>query len=76
MASLLLIQPSFGTYQLILIFHEGNVIFTPLIKKFIMLEDFNSERTDANLKDFCNLYLLKNLIKKSMCFKTANFIPY
>ena len=25
--------------------------------------------TDANLKDFCNLYLLKNLIKKPTCFK-------
>ena len=24
---------------------------------------------DANLKDFCNLYLLKNLIKKTTCFK-------
>ena len=24
---------------------------------------------DSNLKDFCNLYLLKNLIKKSACFK-------
>ena len=26
-------------------------------------------QTDANLKDFCNLYLLKNLIKKPTCFK-------
>ena len=25
--------------------------------------------TDENLKDFCNLYLLKNLIKKPTCFK-------
>ena len=25
--------------------------------------------TDANLKDFCNLYLRKNLIKKTTCFK-------
>ena len=25
--------------------------------------------TDTNLKDFCNLYLLKNLIKKPTCFK-------
>ena len=25
--------------------------------------------TDANLKDFCYLYLLKNLIKKPTCFK-------
>ena len=45
-----------------------------------MLEDFNSEMTDANLKDFCNLYLLKNLIKKPICFKTAKiqklFISY
>ena len=26
--------------------------------------------TDMNLKDFCNLYLLKNLIKKPTCFKS------
>ena len=25
--------------------------------------------TDSNLKDFCNLYLLKNLIKRPTCFK-------
>ena len=25
--------------------------------------------TDTNLKDFCNLYLLKNLIKKLTCLK-------
>ena len=25
--------------------------------------------TDTNLKDFCNLYLLKNLIKTLACFK-------
>ena len=38
-------------------------------EKFILLGDFNSEMTDKNLKDFCNLYLLKNLIKKPACFK-------
>ena len=38
-------------------------------ENFILLGDFNSETTDKNLKDFCNLYLLKNLIKKPTCFK-------
>ena len=38
-------------------------------KNFILLGDFNLEMTDTNLKDFCNLYLLKNLIKKPACFK-------
>ena len=38
-------------------------------ENFILLGDFNSEMTDTNLKDFCNLYLLKNLIKKPTCFK-------
>ena len=38
-------------------------------ENFILLGDFNSEMRDSNLKDFCNLYLLKNLIKKSACFK-------
>ena len=39
-------------------------------ENFILLGDFNSEMTDMNLKDFCNLYLLKNLIKKPTCFKS------
>ena len=38
-------------------------------ENFIFL-DFNSEMTHANLKDFWNLKLLKNLIKKPSCFKT------
>ena len=36
---------------------------------FILLGDFHSEMTDSKLKDFCNLYPLKNLIKKPTCFK-------
>ena len=35
----------------------------------MLLGDFNSEMTDTNLKDFCNLHLLKNLIKKPTYFK-------
>ena len=39
-------------------------------ENFILLGDFKSEMTDTNLKDFfCNLYLLKNLIKKHTYFK-------
>ena len=38
-------------------------------ENFLLLGDFNSEMTDSNLKDLCNLYLLKNLTKKSGCFK-------
>ena len=40
-------------------------------ENFILLGDFNSEMTDSNLNDFCNLYLLKNLIKKPTCFKNS-----
>ena len=38
-------------------------------ENFILLGDFNSEMTDSKLADFCNLFLLKNLIKKPTCFK-------
>ena len=38
-------------------------------ESFILLGDFNSEMIDSNLKEFCNLYLLKNLIKKPKSFK-------
>ena len=46
-------------------FHLDSSIY----ENFILLGDFNSEMADANLKDFCNLYLLKNLIKKPTCFQ-------
>ena len=36
-------------------------------KNFVLLGDFTSEMSDKNLKDFFNLYLLKNLIKKPTC---------
>ena len=38
-------------------------------KNFILLGYFNSEMIDSNLKDFCNLYLLKNLIEKPTYFE-------
>ena len=44
-------------------------LHSPNYENFMLLGDFNSEMTDSNLKDFCNLYLLKNLIKKPTCFK-------
>ena len=38
-------------------------------ENFILLGGFNSKMTDSNLKDFWNLYLFKNLMKKPTCFK-------
>ena len=38
-------------------------------ENFILLGDFKSEIEDLNLRDFCNLHLLKNLMKKPTCFK-------
>ena len=37
-------------------------------ENFLLLRHFNSEMTDPSLKEFCNLYLLKNLIKKNNMF--------
>ena len=47
--------------------HSSN--YESFITLILLLGDFNSEMTDSNLKDFCNLYLLKKLIKKPTCFK-------
>ena len=44
-------------------------VTNPFSTSLILLGDFNLEMTDSNLKDFCNLYLLKDLIKKPTCFK-------
>ena len=41
-------------------------------EKFLFLGGFNAEMTDPSLKEFCNLYLLKNLIKKSTCSKNPD----
>ena len=38
-------------------------------ENFILLGDFISEMTYPNLKNFCNLHFLKNLIRKPTCFK-------
>ena len=31
--------------------------------------DFNSEPTDDELQEFCNLFNLKNLVKEPTCYK-------
>ena len=41
-------------------------------ENFLLLGDFNAEMTDSSLKEFCNLYSLKNLIKKPTCFKNPD----
>ena len=37
---------------------------------FLLLDDSNSEITDTSLKDFCQLFSLKNWIKKPTYFKS------
>ena len=34
--------------------------------------DFNAEEANIHIKDFCNLYRLKNLIKVPTCFKNPD----
>ena len=36
---------------------------------FILLGDINSEPTESAVKDFCEIYSCKNLIKDNTCFK-------
>ena len=36
---------------------------------FILLGDLNSEPTESAVKDFCEIYSCKNLIKDNTCFK-------
>ena len=37
--------------------------------KFILLGDLNSEPTELAVKDFCEIYSCKKLIKDNTCFK-------
>ena len=35
----------------------------------VIMEDFNSEPVDAEMKEFCELYCLKNLVTHPTCYK-------
>ena len=34
--------------------------------------DFNAEESNNSVKDFCDVYGFKHLIKESTCYKNAN----
>ena len=38
-------------------------------ENFILMGDFNVEPNDANMKDFCQIYGCKNIVKDKNCFK-------
>ena len=39
---------------------------------FLIMGDFNSEPSENELKEFCNIYCLKSLINEPTCFKNIN----
>ena len=39
---------------------------------FLILGDFNSQVSEQHMKEFCELYDLKNLMKEPRCFKNPN----
>ena len=41
-------------------------------KNFILIGDFNAEEPDTIIKDFCDIYSSKNLIKDTTCFKNPD----
>ena len=42
-----------------------------LIRNLILIGDFNSEMEEEQMKDFCEIYNLQNLIKEPTCFKSV-----
>ena len=38
-------------------------------ENFILVGDFNVKPNDANMKDFCQIYVCKNIVKDKTCFK-------
>ena len=38
-------------------------------ENFILMGDFNVEPNDANMKDFCQIYGCRNIVKDKTCFK-------
>ena len=39
---------------------------------FILLGDLNSEPTESAVRDFCEIYSCKNLLKDNTCFKNPS----
>ena len=40
--------------------------------KYLCIEDFNSETSETSLRDFYDLYKLKNLVSEPTCFKNPD----
>ena len=38
-------------------------------ENLILIRDFNAKVSDMSMKDFCDIYSFKNLIKEPTCFK-------
>ena len=45
--------------------------YMPKYDNFLLLGDFNSEMSESVMKDFCEAYNLRNLIKEPTCFKNV-----
>ena len=46
--------------------------FTTNFENFLLVGDFNAEESNNSVKDFCDVYGFKHLIKESTCYKNAN----
>ena len=40
--------------------------------KYLCIGDFNSETSETALRNFCDLYKLKNLVREPTCFKNPD----
>ena len=52
--------------------HSIGKVFNSLsawYENFMLIDDFNAEESDSTIKDFCDIYSFKNLIKDATCFK-------
>ena len=45
--------------------------FAPLYDNFIIMGDFNADPLDNEMKEFCDIYNLKNLVKEPTCYKNV-----
>ena len=54
-----------------LISNYQDVLLTTCVNVFLM-EDFNADRSNANMDDFCQLYSLKHLISITNCCKNPD----
>ena len=65
-----------NTYKSMITYHlkeigKGLEFYTTYYEKILLMDDFNSEISEASMNSFCNLYSLICLVEEPTCYKNS-----